>query len=76
MLSIIVSTLAFFVAAWYLNRYLNEQEIAEGMTRRILVLVLASVVSSAVGMGLDALVSDPESVPSMILLPTVPSQSE
>ncbi|MDD4964611.1 MAG: hypothetical protein PHI11_11915 [Gallionella sp.] len=76
MLSIIVSTLAFFVAAWYLNRYLNEQEIAAGMTRRILVIVLASVVSSAVGMGLDALVSDPESAPSMTLLPTVPSQSE
>ncbi|MDD2776779.1 MAG: hypothetical protein PHU06_12550 [Gallionella sp.] len=76
MLSIIVSTLAFFVAAWYLNRYLNEQEIAEGMTRRILVIVLASVVSFVVGVGVDSLVGDPESAPSMALLPTVPSQSE
>jgi uncharacterized membrane protein len=76
MLSIIVSTLVFFVAAWYLNRYLNEQEIAEGMTRRILVLVLASVVSFVVGMGLDSLVGNPESPPSMTVLPAVPSQSE
>ncbi len=76
MLSIIISTLAFFVAAWYLNRYLNEQEIAAGMTRRILVIVLASVLASAVGMGLDWLTSDPKSAPSMTLLPTVPSQSE
>lgn len=76
MLSIIVSTLAFFVAAWYLNRYLNEQEIAEGMTRRILVLVLASVVSSAVGMGLDSLLSDPESAPNVTSIPALPSQSE
>lgn len=76
MLSIIVSTLAFFVAAWYLNRYLNEQEIAEGMTRRILVLVLATVVSSAVGMGVDSLVGDPESAPSLTSITSVPSQSE
>lgn len=53
MTSLIISTLAFFVAAWYLNRYLDEQEIGKGMTRGVLVLVLASLVSWGAGAAVD-----------------------
>lgn len=53
MLSMIISTLAFFVAAWYLNLYLDEQGIGKGMTRGVLVLVLASLVSWGVGAAVD-----------------------
>ena len=41
MLNLIISTIAFFVAAWFVNRYLDEQEIAKGMPRGVLVFMLA-----------------------------------
>lgn len=49
MLNLIISTIAFFVAVGFVNRYLDEQEIARGMTRGVLVLVLASLVSWGTG---------------------------
>ena len=49
MLNLIVSTLVFFIAAWFINHYLNEQGIPKGMTRGVLVLVLASLVSWGAG---------------------------
>jgi hypothetical protein len=49
MLNLIISTIVFFVAAWFANRYLDEQEIAKGMTRGVLVFVLASLVSWGAG---------------------------
>lgn len=45
MANLLVSTLVFFIAAWYLHRYLDEQGIPAGMTRRVLVFTLASLVS-------------------------------
>ena len=48
-----VSAIAFFIAAWYLNRYLDQQEIAKGMTRGVLVLTLAALVSWGAGALLD-----------------------
>lgn len=53
MLNLIISTLVFFVAAWYLNRYLDGQGISKGMTRGVLVLVLASLVSWGAGEMVD-----------------------
>lgn len=53
MLSLIISTLVFFVAAWHLNRYLDVQEIGKGMTRGALVFVLAALVSWCAGMAVD-----------------------
>ena len=53
MLSLFISTIVFFVAAWYLNRYLDELGISRGMTRGTLVLVLASLVSWGVGSVVD-----------------------
>lgn len=45
----IISTIVFFIAAWYINRHLDEHEIPKGMTRGLLVLVLASLVSWGAG---------------------------
>ncbi len=47
--NIIFSTLIFFLAAWYIRRWLDEHEIPAGMTRSLLVFVLASIVSWAAG---------------------------
>jgi len=52
-LNLIVSTIVFFIAAWYISRYLNGQEIPKGMTRSMLVLVLASLVSWGAGAAVD-----------------------
>lgn len=49
MLNLILSTIVFFVAAWLLNRYLDEHGIPKGITRSVLVLVLASLVSWGAG---------------------------
>jgi uncharacterized membrane protein required for colicin V production len=45
MLSLIISTIAFFIASWYLKNYLDNMEIPKGMTRGILVFTLAAAVS-------------------------------
>ncbi|MEI7841935.1 MAG: hypothetical protein WCI39_02790 [Gallionellaceae bacterium] len=47
--NLLVSTFVFFIAVWYLHRYLETQEIAKGMTRSLLVFVLASLVSWGAG---------------------------
>jgi len=53
MLNLIISTIVFFVAAWFVNRYLDGQEIPKGMTRGVLVFVLASLVSWGAGAMVD-----------------------
>lgn len=53
MLNLIVSTIVFFIAAWFANRYLNEQGIPKGMTRGVLVFMLASLVSWGAGAIID-----------------------
>ncbi len=45
MWNLVISTIVFFIAAWYFHRYLEEQGIPKGMARGFLVFVLASVVS-------------------------------
>lgn len=52
-LNLIISTIAFFAAAWYVNRYLDEQGIGRGMTRGVLVFTLASMVSWGAGVAVD-----------------------
>lgn len=46
---LIISTLVFFIAAGHLRRYLDEQDIPKGMTRGILILMLASLASWGAG---------------------------
>ena len=47
--NLIISTVVFFIAAWYLRRYLDEQGTPKGMTRGISVFALASLVSWGAG---------------------------
>ena len=53
MLNLIISTIVFFVAAWFCNRYLNEQGIPKGMTRSLLVFMIASLVSWGTAAAID-----------------------
>jgi hypothetical protein len=45
MQDLIISTIAFFIAAFFINRALDKQDINKGMTRSVMVFVLASVAS-------------------------------
>jgi hypothetical protein len=49
MWNIIISTLVFVIAAWYLRGFLESQGIPKGMARGLLVFVLAYMVSWASG---------------------------
>lgn len=53
MWNLIISTIVFLIAAWYANRYLDEQGIPKGTTRGVLVFVLASIVSWGSGEAVD-----------------------
>jgi len=53
MWNLIVSTIAFFIAAGYIHRYLDENGIPKGLTRGILVFALAYFVSWGVGEAVD-----------------------
>lgn len=53
MWNLIVSTIIFFIVAWYIRRYLNEQGVPKGMTRGMLVFVVASLVSWGAGDAVD-----------------------
>ena len=53
MWNLVISTVVFFFAAWYIHRYLDEQGIPKGPTRGILVLVIASLLSWGVGYFVD-----------------------
>ncbi len=53
MLNLTISTIVFFVAAWFLNSYLDAQGIPKGLTRGMMVLVLASLMSWGVGWAVD-----------------------
>ena len=43
--NILISTIVFVIAAWYIRRLLDEQGLPKGMTRGLLVFMLAYVVS-------------------------------
>lgn len=49
MSNMVISTIVFFIAAWYARRYLDAQEIPKGMTRSVIVFALASLVSWGAG---------------------------
>lgn len=53
MWNLIVSTIVFFIAAWYIHRYLDGQGIPKGMTRGILAFAFASMVSWGTGEAVD-----------------------
>jgi hypothetical protein len=45
MWNIIISTIVFVIAAWALRRYLDDMGMPKGVTRGLLVFVLAYVIS-------------------------------
>ena len=51
--NLLISTAVFFIAAWYIRRYLEEHGIPSGMTRGLLVFVLASLLSWGAGAAVD-----------------------
>jgi hypothetical protein len=53
MWNLVISTIVFFIAAWYIRRYLDEQGVPTGMTRGILVFAFASLVSWGSGEVVD-----------------------
>lgn len=53
MWNLVISTVVFFAAAWYLHRYLDEQGMPRGMTRGMLVFTLASMISWGAGEVVD-----------------------
>jgi hypothetical protein len=53
---IVVSTIAFFVASFYLKRYFDQSDLPQGMTRNSLVFALALIVSYAIGWAVDHIV--------------------
>ena len=54
--SLIASTIAFFVASYYIKRTLDDSDIPKGMTRNLVIFSLALVVSYAVGWAVDHIV--------------------
>lgn len=59
MWNLVVSTIVFFFAAWYLRRYLDELGIPHSMTRGMLVFTLASLVSWGSGEAVNWLSGTP-----------------
>jgi len=53
MWNLIISTIVFFIAAWYIRRYLDELGISKGMSRSLMVFILASLVSWGAGEVVD-----------------------
>lgn len=53
--SIVLSTLAFFVASYFLRRYLEDMGIPKGMTRGALIFSIALLISYLVAVGVDHL---------------------
>ena len=57
MLSLIVSTIVFFVASYFIKRYLDDADIPKGVTRSIVIFVLALAIAYGVAALVDWVVS-------------------
>jgi len=57
MLSILLSTIAVFVSAYYVERFLENQGIPKGMTRGVLVFSISLLIAYLVAFGVDWLTS-------------------
>jgi hypothetical protein len=52
-ISIVVSTIAFFVASYYLKRWADDNDIPKGMTRNLTVFAVAIALAYAVAWVVD-----------------------
>ena len=57
MLSIVLSAVAFFVAAYFIKRWLDDMSIPKSMTRSLVVFVAAAAVSYGVAALVDWVIS-------------------
>jgi hypothetical protein len=55
LLSLVVSTVAFFAAAYFIKRWADDNDIPKGMTRNISVFVLALGIAYGVAWIVDKL---------------------
>ena len=53
---LIASTVAFFVASYFIKRWMEENDIPKGMTRSIAIFVLAIALAYGVGWLVDHIV--------------------
>jgi hypothetical protein len=56
MLSFFLSTIAFFVAGFFIRRYLDDMGVPKGMTRGLVVFVIALAAAYAVAWIVDLVV--------------------
>ena len=57
MLSLVLSTIVFFVASYFIKRYLDGIDIPKSMTRSLVIFCLALAVSYGVAVVVDFFVS-------------------
>ena len=55
MLGLVLSTIAFFVASYYIKRYLDGMDIPKGMTRSALIFSIALLIAYVVALVADYL---------------------
>jgi hypothetical protein len=53
MAGIVASTIAFFIASYFIKRYFDGTDIPKGMTRNITIFTLALATAYAVGWAVD-----------------------
>jgi len=58
MSSIVVSTVAYFVAAFFIKRWIDDMDIPKGVTRSLLIFAGAAVVSYGVASIVDLMASE------------------
>jgi membrane protein DedA with SNARE-associated domain len=54
-LSLVVSTIAFFIASYFLKRWADENEFPKGMTRSTFIFVLALAIAYGIAWLVDKL---------------------
>jgi VIT1/CCC1 family predicted Fe2+/Mn2+ transporter len=57
LLSLVVSTIAFFVISYFIKRWADDNDIPKGMTRNVSILVVAVALSYGVAWMVDKVVA-------------------
>ena len=53
MLSIVISTIAFFVASYYIKRWADDNDIPKGITRSLCIFILAIALAYGAAWAVD-----------------------
>ena len=57
MLSLVISTIVYFIAAFFIGRWLGEMGIPKGMTRSLVIFIGAAIAAYGVAYIVDLVVS-------------------